>query len=351
MKYSSTKIQIIPVCIFAAAVVLCAACKPFTDDLDRFLHFWTNITILHADGSNDWKELKDAVAAAPNDTMIILIGEFKATTDSGNNGSIVITKNLTIQGKNSGGGGTLNANRAMLGTSAHRIFIVGKGGDLTLNNLTLKNGKAETSFSYGGGIVCGGNLTMRNVTVTDCQAVFGGGISLFRQGHIKLTGCTISANTAATGNGGGIYIDDGGSNEYLTVEFSGHTVIDNNNAAASHTGNGLYVQGKNAQLIFNNCSVSINAVGSPHQQDICINGQGSDDQKKMTVYGILTVKDLNGSDTQLPVNIYSYNNKQLLFGDITKGTPPNHTKFKVGHITSSPPPVPLHFNASGYLVP
>ncbi len=106
MKYRSAKI-LYPSGVFtlaAAVVVLFAACKPFTDDLDRFLHYWTNLIVLKADGANDWKELKDTVAAAPDNGVIIVVGEFKATTDSGNNGTIVITKRLTIQGTNSGGG-------------------------------------------------------------------------------------------------------------------------------------------------------------------------------------------------------------------------------------------------------
>ncbi len=103
MNRIAAKIRILSVGVLAAALLV-AACTPFTDDLDRFLHYWTNITILYADGTNDWKKLKDAVAASPGNTMIVLIGEFTATTAAGNNGEIVIDKELTIQSKVSGGG-------------------------------------------------------------------------------------------------------------------------------------------------------------------------------------------------------------------------------------------------------
>ncbi len=239
----------------------------------------------------------------------------------------------------------------MLGTSAHRIFTVAAGGDLTLNNLTLKNGKSggtTTPESTGGGILCNNAyVTMNNVAVTDCQANYGGGISLWSRGYIKLTGCTIKNNSAES-LGGGICIEETSGKE-ATVELSGHTVIDNNSAGTTSRKDGIYLKGLKSQLIFNNCSISTNAANSSNSQYIWIDSENSVVHGRMTVYGTLTVKNLNGSDTELSVLLVYQYSDQLLFGDITNGTPPNHTKFSVRDLIV--PAQPRHFDSSGKVAP
>ncbi len=189
---------------------------------------------------------------------------------------------------------------------------------------------------------------MHNVTVTDCQASHGGGISLWSKGYIKLSGCTIKNNSAGNIYGGGICIDDFNSDEYLTVEFSGNNVIENNRAVGTR-GKGVYLKGLKSQLIFNNCSFNTNAASSPQNQDIWISGGYGTNQGRITVYGTLTVKDLSGSDTELSVLVVIPHSNQLLFGDITNGTPPNHTKFLVRYQGS--PLVLRRFDNSGKVVP
>jgi hypothetical protein len=82
--------------------------------------------------------------------------------------------------------------------------------NVTLADLTLQGGDAGAATSgngenRGGGIVSiRGNVTLRRVLITDNEAQFGGGISSFADGALKMKGTTISGNNA--GEGGGIHI-------------------------------------------------------------------------------------------------------------------------------------------------
>lgn len=81
--------------------------------------------------------------------------------------------------------------------------IMYAGGTVVLEDLVLKGGG---NTDLGGGIYVGHAkvLTMKNCTITDCNATtFGGGLYIATNGSANLNGCTISKNTAQ--NGGGIY--------------------------------------------------------------------------------------------------------------------------------------------------
>ena len=94
------------------------------------------------------------------------------TTDSGNNGEIPITKNLTIPGNTGKTSDILNAD------GKNRIFNVQGGKTLTLKNLTLENGSSDK----GGGIRADSNCTL------------------------SMTGCILKGNKVKV-LGGGIYAD------------------------------------------------------------------------------------------------------------------------------------------------
>lgn len=133
-----------------------------------------------SDNTKAWKKLKQAVEGAQEGGVITVMGNVKATNAPGNNGEINVTTSLTIKGKI---GTTLDANQSALGLNAHRIFTVtGNKTELTLENLTLKNGYANQSSSYetGGAIDAVGikTLTLKHCTIKDCTAYSGGGIFL-----------------------------------------------------------------------------------------------------------------------------------------------------------------------------
>ena len=128
-----------------------------------------------------WKDLARAVKSAPDNATLTIDGEIKATSGTGNNGEIVINKNLTIKKATGASSAVIDANKDTGSKPKHRIFKVESGNTLTLENLTLKNGMAEGSDGPGDG-----------------GAIYVHGAS------VKITGCTLTDNTANK-NGGAVY--------------------------------------------------------------------------------------------------------------------------------------------------
>lgn len=113
--------------------------------------------------------------------------------------SITIGKNITIKPVNPSGG----TKPVIQGDGNGRIIFA--GGTVFLEDLVLKGGNNTTS---GGGIYVSytGMLTMKNCTITDCNATnFGGGIYL--TANATLIDCTFSGNTAT--NGKALYLQNG----------------------------------------------------------------------------------------------------------------------------------------------
>ncbi|MDP1615568.1 MAG: choice-of-anchor Q domain-containing protein [Methylococcales bacterium] len=132
------------------------------------------------------------------------------STQSLNNGLPAITSIITI-----------NGNGSTVDGLGNRPFNISTAGDLTLNRLTVKNGRYA---QRGGGIQNLGKLTMVNSTVTDngtywegdsylgAYGVYGGGI--FNAGTATLTNSTVANNLidvgftfygVRSGLGGGIF--------------------------------------------------------------------------------------------------------------------------------------------------
>ncbi|MDY4523794.1 MAG: right-handed parallel beta-helix repeat-containing protein [Treponema sp.] len=112
--------------------------------------------------------------------------------------SITIGKNITIKPVNPSGG----TKPVIQGDGNGRIIFA--GGTVFLEDLVLKGGETNS----GGGIYVGstGVLTMKNCTITDCNATnFGGGIYL--TANATLIDCTFSDNTAT--NGKALYLQNG----------------------------------------------------------------------------------------------------------------------------------------------
>ncbi|MCT7967693.1 DUF4347 domain-containing protein, partial [Laspinema sp. D1] len=143
---------------------------------------------------------------------------------------------------------TINGNGAEIiraqDAPGFRIFHVGADADLTLNNLTVKNGLAnipptpeENNTSDGGGIYNEGTLTLNRSTITGNRAEDDGG-GIKNEGILTVSGSTISNNSAEStindneaGNHGGGIQNDG------TAFISNSTI--SNNRAATH-GGGFY---------------------------------------------------------------------------------------------------------------
>ena len=177
-----------------------------------------------------WKNLKTAVESAEAGGVITVMGNVTATNATSNHGDINVTKSLTIKGKI---GTTLDANKSALLSNAHRIFtVMGNKTELTLENLTLKNGYANPGgsmdYKYGGAINGAGikTLTLKHCTIEDCTAYGGGGIYLNGGVKATLTDCTITGCKTTADPGGAIYAGSG-SNGQPVVYIKGGSISSN----------------------------------------------------------------------------------------------------------------------------
>lgn len=147
--------------------------------------------------------------------------------------SITNGKNITIKSVNPSG----ETKPVIQGDGNGRIIFA--GGTVFLEDLVLKGGD---NTNFGGGIYVSPSwsLTMKNCTITDCNAtISGGGLYIATNGSANLNGCTISGNTAQ--NGGGIY--QSGNVTLTDCTFSGNTATINGKALYLQSGT-LNVNGK-----------------------------------------------------------------------------------------------------------
>ena len=208
---------------------------PSSDDKELILR---KETVVAGGGSGAWNRLKTAIQTAEAGDTIVIDGIIQATNTPGNNGEIPINRSITIRGK-SGNRDTdvLDANKGVLGSNAHRIFkVMGSSTKLTLENITLKNGKAAGSASedkLGGGIYCKSikEFTVKGCAIADCGAdIEGGGICVAASGSVNtkavITGTIISGNTAGL-RGGGIAFNPSNGTPYITGVLDSVTVENN----------------------------------------------------------------------------------------------------------------------------
>ena len=178
-----------------------------------------------AGGPDAWKRLKEEVEKTEGAHTITISGEITATNDQGNNGKITIRRDLII--KSSGSSAFLNA-RNLSG-----IFDV--NNKLTLENITLKNGK-ETGNRTGAGAYVTSTLIMKGSSaITNCSAHKGGGVYVNNGTLIMQDSSAISSCTAAD-KGSGVYV--GG-----TFNMKGDALVDQNNDVYLADGKSITVTG------------------------------------------------------------------------------------------------------------
>ena len=162
------------------------------DNVTVTVKFKLGVFNLAGNPSDAWQRLKAEAAKSQGAHIIVIDGEIKATSSGNNFGEITLGRTLTIRGKNDSA--VLDANRLS------RIFSVTSGKTLTLEKLTLKNGKATDS---GGGIyVKDATLTIKGTTIQFCEAMAnGGGIHLDDTATCTLKKVIIKACNASKGAG------------------------------------------------------------------------------------------------------------------------------------------------------
>jgi Right handed beta helix region len=129
---------------------------------------------------------------------------------------------------------TVNGNGAIVFVASLGTGVVEVQGQVTIDTVTVGGGNVASTFvllPYGGGILVrqGGNLDLRNSTITGNRAFSGGGIAFADGASGTITNCTISGNSAEGGNGGGggIFIFGGGSVSIFnsTIAFNSAVVV------------------------------------------------------------------------------------------------------------------------------
>ena len=201
-------------------------------------------------GAYAWRDLRRAIKAAPAGATLTISGEIKASGDgsgeTANQGELKITKNLTIKGTNSASD-ILNAD------TKNRIFDVESGCELTLEHLTLKNGKKQGAS--GGGIYSdGGTLNLKNTNIENCTAGQGGAIR--SNGKVTLDNVTIGGSSGkankASKKGGGIYL----TGNRARCETRNSTISHNQAQGTTPTpqGGGIYI-GTSSTVVLENSTV------------------------------------------------------------------------------------------------
>ncbi|GBC84338.1 hypothetical protein HRbin11_00763 [bacterium HR11] len=208
------------------------------------------VTSLADNTNNDFQcTLREAILAANNtpanadcfagspddDTIIFITGGGTITLGSTLPNIVSGAGTLTING-----GGTI----AISGGGSVRVMVVNSGANLTLQNITIANGKGS-SFDYGGGISNAGTVTVTNSTFAGNSAhILGGGI--YNVGVMKIINSTFAGNSAT--GGGAIR-----NNSILTVI--------NSTFAGNSAGSGGAIENVGT-ITMTNCTVSGNSAGA-----------------------------------------------------------------------------------------
>ena len=194
-------------------------------DSENFCKLKMGDAIIPGAGSDRWQKLKTEAEKTNGPDVIIVDGEIKAGAGIGNSGEIKIGRNLTIKGKTGEATDKLDAD------NRSRIFKVENGKTLTLEKLTLKNGKVT---GYGGGIYAGTGTTVNLdilTTIQECEATDGGAI-YNDGGTLTIKGASVIKGNEVTNNGGAFLIKSG------SLYMENNCIVEQNKAKK---GGGIYI--------------------------------------------------------------------------------------------------------------
>lgn len=126
-------------------------------------------------------------------------------------------------------------------TKEARIFYVNVGAKVSIENLSIKNGKLEGN---GGGIFNAGKMTLKNVNISDCSvngtgAGYGGGI--YSNTNANLTFNTGSIKNCSSTNSGGGYYYSGLTGSTGETSFINVNIEQNSVTGSSSSGGGVYI--------------------------------------------------------------------------------------------------------------
>jgi hypothetical protein len=166
----------------------------------------------------------DTIQLAPGATYSFTVAA--VTSGTGNTALPAITSPITIQGNNA-----LLARSTLAGTPDFRLLLVTAGGELTLNNVTLRQGRSP----YGGALnIAGGRVTINGGAFLDNTALDSeGGAIAMSLGVLALNRTLLDGNQVhATGNASVVRLSGGA----LAARGGTVTVLDSSlTANAVHT--------------------------------------------------------------------------------------------------------------------
>ncbi len=201
-------------------------------------------TILRGASSNDRLFDIHPTARATMSKVLLLGGIDNGFCGGGirDRGSLTMTDVLFIANHSSVSGGGLcvgDSAHATLNTvsfganTAYSGAAISNGGTLTLTNVALDFGTAETSGGVGGGLLNSNVATLTDVTIAvNTAGSSGGGIANI-SGYMTLSRVTISDNQATSADGGGIYNTG-------DITLTNVTLSNNKANATSGKGGALY---------------------------------------------------------------------------------------------------------------
>lgn len=189
--------------------------------------------------------LREAIATAPSGYSIEFASPLFDTTQTITlvNGNLYVpNKTLTINGK----GAQLTI---ISGNNQSRVFN-NDNSNLTLNGLTITNGKDPVAVG-GGGIYNRGTMTINNCIVSGNSTIGGNGGGIYNNStFLAINNSTISANTASSSSGGGgIYL-----NSLSQLVINNSTISGN---STTNSGGGIYTNQSNLRM--NNSTITANS--------------------------------------------------------------------------------------------
>lgn len=273
-----------------------------------------------ATGTNDGKswtnaytDLQDALALGENFNIHIAEGTYKPTSTTSRSIFFNIPSGTSILGGYPAGGGDrdfenyttilsgdVDGIEGYEGNSYHVVRLANVG-NVSIDGIQISEGGANNSNSFGrargGGIYStGSNFMISNSTISNNEAIYGGGMFATLSPEVNIVDCLIEGNEA--GNGSALYH----SNE-TNMYINRTRIIDNNSLirCAIEINNSLYTKIENS-VIANNDSSNANALGF-----IATNRDQSCDIDNTTILGEIANKQLItfqiGFNDVLTVNI------------------------------------------------
>ncbi|MCL2791651.1 MAG: fibronectin type III domain-containing protein [Spirochaetaceae bacterium] len=270
------------------------------------------------------------------------------TITLGSIGSLfTVGNNVTLNiGSATSGPITLNGRTS---NNAPLIGIMG-GGTLNLNtNATLTGNNNSGSPANGGGVVVSinGTFNMNGGTIQGNSASGNGGGVHVENGIFNMTGGTIggtgaAANTALRGGGvhiiGGTFTMSGGTIQENTATSIGDT---GGTGGGVHVGNGTFnmtggtLGGNTASVTGGGVHVANGAIEFFHmggEARITVNNANNNNDVFLAAGRMINITNdftAGGQVARITPNAYPPPDRQVLSGNVTGGTPANHTRFTV----------------------